>query len=107
MINTAIFIFFALLDASMVGLCSYSCSGREKYREGMIFGVHVPPNVEEDETAASLMRKYKGGFRISRNLNLAAGILIPVSVGRFSPFRVGLKTPISVNLKSPMHHVCY
>ena len=52
MINTAIFIFFVLLDASMVGLCSYSCSGREKYREGMIFGVHVPPNAKEDETAA-------------------------------------------------------
>lgn len=89
MINTAVFIFFVLLDASMVGLCSYSCSGKEKYREGMIFGVHVPPNAEEDETAASLMQKYRNDFRISRNLNLAAGILIPafcfLSMGIFIP----------------------
>ena len=46
MINTVIFIFFALLDLSMVGLCSYCYSGKEKYRERMILGVHVPPNAE-------------------------------------------------------------
>ena len=49
MINTVIFIFFALLDLSMVGLCSYCYSGKEKYSEGMILGVHVPANAEEDE----------------------------------------------------------
>ena len=77
MINTVIFIFFALLDLSMVGLCSYCYSGKEKYRERMILGVHVPPNAEKDEAAASLIQKYRNGFRRSQRLNLAAGILIP------------------------------
>lgn len=77
MINTVIFIFFALLDLSMVGLCSYCYSGKEKYRERMILGVHVPPKAEKDEAAASLIQKYRNGFRRSQRLNLATGILIP------------------------------
>lgn len=89
MINTAVFIFFSLLDLSMVGLCSYCYSGKEKYREGMILGVHVPPNAEEDEAAAPLIQKYRNGFRRSQRLNLAAGILIPavcfLSMGIFIP----------------------
>ena len=89
MFNTVIFIFFSLLDLSMVGLCSYCYSGKEKYREGMILGVHVPPNAEEDEAAAPLIQKYRNGFRRSQRLNLAAGILIPavcfLSMGIFIP----------------------
>ena len=77
MINTVIFIFFALLDLSMVGLCSYCYSGKEKYSEGMILGVHVPSNAEEDEAVSSLTQKYRNGFRRSQRLNLAAGFLIP------------------------------
>lgn len=77
MINTVMFIFFALLDLSMVGLCSYCYSGKEKYSEGMILGVHVPSNAEEDEAVSSLTQKYRNGFRRSQRLNLAAGFLIP------------------------------
>ena len=84
MINTVIFIFFALLDLSMVGLCSYCYSGKEKYRERMILGVHVPPNAEKDEAAASLIQKYRNGFRRSQRLNLAAGILIPAHCGAWN-----------------------
>ena len=89
MINTVIFIFFALLDLSMVGLCSYCYSGKEKYSEGMILGVHVPSNAEEDEAVSSLTQKYRNGFRRSKRLNLAAGFLIPAvcffSMGIFIP----------------------
>ena len=39
MMNLIIFIFFALLDAGIVGLCGLCYSGREKYHEGMILGI--------------------------------------------------------------------
>lgn len=89
MFNLMIFIFFALLDASMAGLCSYFYSGKEKYAEGMILGVHVPPDAGTDEAVMSLTAKYKTGFQRSRNLNLAAGIILPaacfLSMGIFLP----------------------
>ena len=77
MMNLIIFIFFALLDAGIVGLCGLCYSGREKYHEGMILGIHVPPEAEEDEEVRALTGNYRIGFRRFQRLNLATGVLCP------------------------------
>ena len=77
MMNLIIFIFFALLDAGIVGLCGLCYSGREKYREGMILGIHVPPEAVENDEVRALTENYRTGFRRFQRINLAAGILCP------------------------------
>ena len=77
MMNLIIFIFFALLDAGIVGLCGLCYSERENYREGMILGIHVPPEAVENDEVRALTESYRTGFRRFQRINLAAGILCP------------------------------
>lgn len=77
MANLLIFVFFALFDAGMVGICGLCCSGKEKYSEGKILGIHVPPEAVEDEEVRTLTEAYRSGFRRFQRLNLVLGLLVP------------------------------
>ena len=72
-----VFFLFVLVDAGVVGLSGLCYSGREKYREGMILGIHVPPEAVENEEVRALTENYRTGFGRFQRLNLAAGILCP------------------------------
>ena len=72
-----VFFFFSLLNAGIVGLCGLCYSGRETYREGMILGIHVPPEAAEDKEVRTLTESCRTGFARFQRLNLAAGILCP------------------------------
>ena len=72
-----VFFLFVLVDAGVVGLSGLCYSGREKYREGMILGIHVPPEAVENEEVRALTENYRTGFDRFQRLNLAAGILCP------------------------------
>ena len=73
MSNLLIFVFFALFDAGMVGICGLCCSGKENYSEGKILGIHVPPEAVEDEEVRTLTEAYRSGFRRFQRLNLVLG----------------------------------
>lgn len=77
MMNLILFFCFALLDAGIVGLCGLCYSGREKYREGMILGIHVPPEAAEKDEIRDLTNNYRIGSRRFQRLNLAAGVICP------------------------------
>lgn len=77
MMNLILFILFSLLDAGIVGLCGLCYSGRETYREGMILGIHVPPEAVKNDEVRALTENYRTGFRRFQRLNLAAGVLCP------------------------------
>ena len=79
------FIFFLFLDVSMIGLCAYCYSGKENWQEGMILGIHVPREAQQDPQVQALAAKHRKMFRRFQWLNLLAALafsaLCFVSIG--------------------------
>ena len=67
---------FAAITVSMVGLCGFIYSGRDKFHEGMILGIHIPEDQKEHSDVLALTGKYRRGFRRFQWINLAVGLVI-------------------------------
>lgn len=71
--DIALLVIFLITDWSIVGIFAAVYGGKHRYREGMIFGVHVPESAVLDKDTAALTAHYR---KVNRNfyiINLAAG----------------------------------
>lgn len=74
--DIVMFVIFLLTNLSLVLVCKYSYARREKYTEGMLMGVHIPPeeiNNEEVQTICRESRKIWNRFHWG---NLVLGCLL-------------------------------
>ena len=87
--DIALLVIFLITDWSIVGIFAAVYGGKHRYREGMIFGVHVPESAVLDEDAAALTAHYR---KVNRNfyiINLAAGTgAALLSLGHLSIFMI-------------------
>lgn len=71
--DIVVFLIFLFTDLFIAGIFIFVYSGKERYANGMILGVHVPQEAESDSEAAALISSYKNNFRRFHLLNLFAG----------------------------------
>ncbi len=87
--DIALLVIFLITDWSIVGIFAAVYGGKHRYREGMIFGVHVPESAVLDEDTAALTAHYR---KVNRNfyiINLAAGTGAAfLSLGHLSIFMI-------------------
>jgi len=74
--SIVMFIFFLMMDLAMVGIFAFVYSGKEKYSEGMILGVHIPKAEINHEEVLALSAKYKKYFKGFNLWNLIIGSLL-------------------------------
>ena len=87
--DIALLVIFLITDWSIVGIFAAVYGGKHRYREGMIFGVHVPESAVLDKDTAALTAHYR---KVNRNfyiINLAAGTGAAfLSLGHLSIFMI-------------------
>lgn len=87
--DIALLVIFLITDWSIVGIFAAVYGGKHRYREGMIFGVHVPESAVLDKDTAALTAHYR---KVNRNfyiINLAAGTgAALLSLGHLSIFMI-------------------
>lgn len=57
--DIVMFVIFLFTNLFMVGICAVVYSGKEKYQEGMILGVHIPNEHIENEQLQKICVSYK------------------------------------------------
>ncbi len=88
MITAIMICMFAAITLSMVGLCGFVYSGRDKFHEGMILGIHIPEDQKDHSDVLILTGKYRRTLRRFQWINLAVGMIIS-----FLPiFTMGIST---------------
>ena len=58
-IGIIMIVIFLFTDITVVGICMFAYAGKEKYREGMIFGVHIPPQKADEKSIQDMVEIYK------------------------------------------------
>lgn len=69
-------IIFLFTDVMTVGIVSLVYSGKERYSEGMILGVHIPADQVEHEEVQAISGKYKRQMKAFQRWNMLLGILV-------------------------------
>lgn len=71
--DIAMFMIFILMDLIVVLVCRAAYGKKHEYREGMLFGVHIPRDALETEEISELTDKYRRRWILFQTLNLLAG----------------------------------
>ncbi|MDO4299084.1 MAG: hypothetical protein Q4C59_11530 [Lachnospiraceae bacterium] len=82
-----IFWIFLITDLSMVGIFAAAYGGKYKYKDGMLFGVHVPPEAEQAPEVIHLAEEYRRNSRKCYIWNaVAAAAICFLTFWKFSVF---------------------
>lgn len=68
--DIAMFMIFILMDLIVVLVCRAAYGKKHEYREGMLFGVHIPRDALETEEISELTDKYRRRWILFQTLNL-------------------------------------
>ena len=71
--DIAMFMIFILMDLIVVLVCRAAYGKKHEYREGMLFGVHIPRDALETQEISELTDKYRRRWILFQTLNLLAG----------------------------------
>lgn len=74
--NLILLFVFLLCNLIVVSVCRYSFGKQTEYREGMILGVHIPPEYIHDPEAEEICKKQEKNWKLFQRINLAAGLLL-------------------------------
>ena len=74
--NLILFFVFLLCDLMVVPICWFSYGDRREYREGMLLGVHIPPESVNDPEVEELCAGYGKKWKKFQAVNLALSILV-------------------------------
>lgn len=69
-------VIFLFTDIMAVGICMFAYVGKEEYREGMIFGVHIPKEKADEKTVQDMVEVYKKKYKRFQCWNMFFGILV-------------------------------
>lgn len=69
-------VIFLFTDIMVVGICMFAYAGKEEYREGMIFGVHIPKEKADEKTVQDMVERYKRKYKRFQRWNMLLGILV-------------------------------
>ena len=69
-----IFVIFLLSDLITVLICGFSYGKKYEYREGMVFGVHIPEEALKTEEVAGIIRKNKKNRKIFQIVNFVVSV---------------------------------
>lgn len=74
--NLILFFVFLLCDLMIVPICWFSYGDRREYREGMLLGVHIPPEYVSDPEVENLCTGYGKRWKKFQTVNLTLSILV-------------------------------
>lgn len=74
--DTVMFVIFLVINFSIVMLCKYAYTKREKYTEGMLMGVHIPAEEVNNEEVLAICRKSRKIWNRFHRGNLILGCLL-------------------------------
>ena len=75
-IGIIMIVIFLFTDITIVGICMFAYAGKEKYREGMIFGVHIPPQKADEKSIQDMVEIYIKKYKRFQLCNMFLGILV-------------------------------
>lgn len=70
------FAFLVIFNLAMIGIAGVCYGKKDKITDGMLFGVRVPHNAQEDEETMALIQEYRKNFRRYQRVNICIGILL-------------------------------
>ena len=71
-----LFFIFLSTDLLCVLLCRYSFGKADEYKEGMIYGVHIPADQLSDSGVQKICREGKRQWRLFHRINLPLSLLL-------------------------------
>ena len=74
--NLIMFFIFLMCDLLIVPICWFSFGKQGEYREGMLLGVHIPPDCVSDPEVAELCTRQEKNWKRFQGINLMLGILV-------------------------------
>lgn len=74
--NIIMFVIFLLSGLIIVLICGFSYGKTHEYREGMLFGVHIPKEALDTEKISGMVQKYKKMWRIFQRCNIAVSVAV-------------------------------
>ena len=74
--DLALFLIFLFCDLLIVPVCGFAYGKQGIYREGMLLGIHIPPDCLHHPDLEAILKKSQKHWKLFQRLNLIFGLLV-------------------------------